>query len=1084
MNHHGFIRGPHAIIAGNEHIAVKLIGVLNCYGIKLGIALTETVVSMMAMDSLQDKIIIVAEQNEASCRQILSTLKNQGFTDIRVANTTENIYAILRSFFDQPEKIGLIVINELLPNSRLEELKRSLSGTREAVAIPLLILSDMTSGALARNDNTNQSINDSGLSHKLISPINPQELLMVVNFLLKLRQERLYHHAKQEQLLLELSAKNVSDAKLKYLVTHDELTGLLNRCNFERRLKLALNRSHKLHKDAALLFIEVDRFCLINEMKGFDVGDRLLVELALLIRKLAPPNSLFARVGDNQFCLFLEDMSKTQAQHYAETFKNAVENFNFCFDEAKYHVTLSIGLSTLHDTESAEHPGKIILHARQACQLGKQSGRDKIGIYGKQVTAIKERQNDIFWAPIIQEALRENQLFLVFQPVVELDDGAISHYEVLLRLRSNGKIIQPSVFIPVAERMGLMHAIDLWVIENAINLLAALPSHRTYVSVAIKLSACAFEYTDLIQVIRDKLELTWIDAGRLMFEIAETAVLSNFERTLRLVNKLRGLGCKTAMKVSGAGFYSPDYLKTFPVDYVKIDGQLTKHLIGEENDPRLLKSMVDMIGKLGKKTIFVYVESSTMVLKLRDIGVSLAQGYTLGKPECAFLEGPAIPFAQYMAERRQVEKALSEKESYLRVLIDNLPFLVWLKDTQSQFLAVNQLLVKQMGWGTPESVVGKTDFDFYPTEKARQYQEDDQEVLALRQGKSLEEASIDALGAPRWTEIFVAPVIDKSGEALGTLGFARDITERKQVETDLRIAAIAFESQEGMLVTDADTVILKINHAFTRLTGYCAEEAIGHKMNFMKSELQDAAFYDGMWESINGTGSWQGEIWNRRKDGEIYPVWQSITTVKAGDGKVTHYVGAMIDITERKAAEEQMRHIAHHDVLTDLPNRILLADRLQQALAQARRMNTKLALMYMDLDKFKPVNDDFGHDVGDLLLKDVASRLLTCIKRESDTVARLGGDEFVVLLANYEHETDLVILAESILNALSESFTIEEKRITISSSIGIATYPAHGTDNVSLMKNADRAMYQAKHAGRSCFKFHDSEKLSLDKLIQ
>jgi|GEM_PF-770486 len=1037
---------------------------------------------MTAKDSLKDKIIIVAEHNEASCRLIDFTLKNHGFSNIRHANTGESIYEILRSFYNQPEKIGLIVINEHLPHCQSVKMQQSLCLATEAVAIPFINLCDEGIDELTCNGHTDQPDNDIDLSYRLTSPINPQELLMAVNFLLKLQQERLYHHAKQEQLLLELSAKNVSDAKLKYLVTHDELTGLLNQSNFERRLKLALNRSHKLHKDAALLFIEVDRFCLINEMKGFDVGDRLLLELAVLMRKLAPPNSLFARVGSNEFCLFLEDMSKTQAQLYAETFKNQVENHRFCFDEAKHSVTLSIGLSTLRDVASTEHPGKIILFARQACIFGKRCGLDKIGVYGDQSTAIKERQNDIFWAPIIQEALRENQLFLVFQPVVELNNGTISHYEVLLRLRNADKIILPNVFIPVAERMGLMHAIDLWVIENSIDLLAGLPSNRAYVSIAIKLSASAFQNPDLIPVIRDKLELTWIDASRLMFEIAESAVTEHFERNLLMVNKLRGLGCKTAMKMSGAGFYSPDYVKTFPVDYVKIDGQLFKHLMGEENDQMLLKSMVDMVDKLGKKTIFVYVESSKTVLKLRDIGVTLAQGYTLGMPECELLEGPSIPFAQYMAERQKAEKALSEKESYLRVLLDNIPFPVWLKDTQSRFLAVNQLLAKQMGWSTPESIVGKADSDFYPSEKAYQYQQDDKKVLASRRGKTLEETSVDSLGRHRWTEIFVAPVIDKSGEPLGTLGFARDITERKRVETDLRIAATAFESQEGMIITNADTIILKINHSFTRMTGYTAEEAIGRKMNLLKSKVQDTAFYSAMWESINVTGCWQGEIWNRRKDGEIYPVWQSITAVKTDDGKVTHYVGTMIDITQRKAAEEQMRHIAHHDVLTDLPNRILLADRLQQALAQARRMNTKLALMYIDLDKFKPVNDNFGHDIGDLLLKEVASRLVTCIKRETDTVARLGGDEFVVLLSNFEHETDLTKLAENILNALSESFTIEEKLITISSSIGIATYPTHGADTISLMKNADKAMYQAKHAGRSCFKFHGYEKRGQDEL--
>lgn len=1038
---------------------------------------------MKARDSLKDKIIVVAEHNETSCRQIVSTLKTQGLSDIRQAGTGEKIYEILRKFYDQPEKIGLIVINEHLPHCQLADLQQSFAGTTAAEAIPFLILCDTAADGLLDNRNKNPVISDNCLTHRLVSPINPQELLLAVNFLLKLGQERLRHNAEKEQLLIELSAKNVSDAKLKYLVAHDELTGLFNRSNFERRLKLALNRGRNLHKNAALLFIEVDRFCLINEMKGFDVGDRLLVELAVLMRKLAPANSLFARVGVNEFCLFLEDKSKTQAQKYAETFKNTVENHRFRFDEAKHTVTLSIGLSTLDDAVSTDHPGKIILYARQACVLGKRCGGDKIGVYSDQSATITERRNDILWAPIIQEALRKNQLFLVFQPVVELNNGTISHYEALVRLRSDGKIILPNIFIPVAERMGLIHAIDLWVIENTIDLLAALPAHRAYVSVAIKLSAGAFQYPDLLRIIQDKLELTWIDAGRLMFEVAESAVAEHFERTLQMVNKLRGLGCKTAMKISGAGPYSSNYVKTLPIDYVKIDGQFMQHSIGEENDRMLLKSMVDMVGKLGKKTIFVYVESSSMVLKLREIGVTLAQGYTLGKPECDLLEGPSIPFAQYMAERRQVEKALSEKESYLRVLLDNIPFLVWLKDTQSRFLAVNQLLVEQIGWSTPEAIAGKTDFDLYPPEKARQYREDDQEVLASKKVKMLEEDFIDSFGVHRWTEIFVAPVIDKSGEPLGTLGFARDISDRKRVETDIRIAATAFESQEGMVVTDADTIILKINHSFTRITGYAAEEAIGRKMNLLKSEVHDAVFYSAMWKSINSTGSWQGEIWNRRKGGEIYPVWQSITAVKADDGKVTHYVGTMIDITARKAIEEQMRHIAHHDVLTDLPNRILLADRLQQALAQARRMNSKLALMYIDLDKFKPVNDNFGHDVGDLLLKEVASRLLTCIKRESDTVARLGGDEFVVLLSNYEHETDLALLAENILNALSEPFRIVENLLNISSSIGIATYPADGDDTISLMKNADKAMYQAKHAGRSCFKFHGYEQRNQDELI-
>ena len=781
--------------------------------------------------------------------------------------------------------------------------------------------------------------------------------------------------------------------------------------------------------------------------------------------------SLFARVGENEFCLLLEDMNKAQAQAYAESFKATIENHRFFIHEMNHSVSLAIGLAALDDVVSSAHPGKIVMCARQASQLGQRLGQ--IGIYNVQDPVIKERLNDIYLAPLIQSALRENQLFLVFQPVVEINDGKISHYEVQLRMRHDGEVIQPNEFIPVAERMGLIHAIDLWVIENAIDFLAGLPSHRSDVSVAIKLSTDAFKHPDLIAFIQEKLQITWIDANRLLFDIAESAVLEHYEQALDMVSKLRGLGFKTAMKMSVTGFNAPGYVKTFPIDYVKIDGQFIKNLSNDENDQRLLKSVVDMINDLGKKTIFVYIESPYTVQKLRDLGVTLAQGYTLGKPESDLLEGSSIPFSQYIAERNRVEKALSEKESYLQVLIDNVPFQVWLKDTQSRFLAINRKLGQQLGMGLLEEIAGKTDFDFYPPGQAKQYQDEDREVLASRQRKTFEKESVDIHGAAQWTEVFLAPVIDKGGEPLGTLGFARDITERKQVESDLRIAATAFESQEGMVVTDADTVILKINHAFTRITGYADHEAIGRRMNILKSDVQDAAFYTAMWRTIQQSGNWQGEIWNRKKGGELYPSWLSITAVKTESGQVTHYVGTMIDITARKAMEEQMRHIAHHDMLTDLPNRILLSDRLQQSLAQAKRKKAKLALMYIDLDKFKPVNDNYGHEVGDLLLKAVASRLSLCLKRESDTVARLGGDEFVILLPNYDNEIDLARLAEAILKILSEPFLIEQNRIDISSSIGIATYPAHGIEVNALMKNADSAMYQAKHAGRSCYKFFD-----------
>ena len=433
----------------------------------------------------------------------------------------------------------------------------------------------------------------------------------------------------------------------------------------------------------------------------------------------------------------------------------------------------------------------------------------------------------------------------------------------------------------------------------------------------------------------------------------------------------------------------------------------------------------------------------------------------------------SFTFAQDITDRKRIELTLQQKEGYQRALLDNFPFEIWLKDTQSRFLAVNQVFANTFGANNADALIGKTDFDIASKDLAMAYRADDQAVMHSKQQKILEEEIEDTQGN-KWVETFKAPVIDQEGALLGTVGFARDISDRKHIETELRIAATAFESQEGMVITDADTIILKVNQSFSRITGFTTQEVTGQKMNVLKSGVHTADFYTNMWANIFKFGYWQGEIWNRRKNGDIYPEWLTITAVKDAQSTVTHYVGSMIDITARKAIEEKIQHMAHYDVLTDLPNRILLTDRLHQALARVRREKAKLALMFLDLDKFKPVNDNLGHNIGDLLLKEVAYRLQKCMKRESDTVSRLGGDEFVILLALIDDDQDAADAANKVVDTLNLPFEIEQHTIHISSSVGIAIYPTHALNAETLMKLADNAMYQAKDAGRSCFRIYQS----------
>ncbi len=302
----------------------------------------------------------------------------------------------------------------------------------------------------------------------------------------------------------------------------------------------------------------------------------------------------------------------------------------------------------------------------------------------------------------------------------------------------------------------------------------------------------------------------------------------------------------------------------------------------------------------------------------------------------------------------------------------------------------------------------------------------------------------------------------------------QELIERKFAEAGMRLAEKVFASVDaGVMVTDKGAQIIKVNPAFTAITGYSPEEVIGQTPRILSSGAHSREFYKEMWTTLKATDSWHGEIFNRRKNGEFYTEWLSINQVHDNEGVLTNYVAMFSDISARKAAEERINKLAHYDPLTGLPNRTLFTDRLQQAIGSAKRERLRMALMFIDLDKFKPVNDTHGHPIGDLLLKEVAKRILECL-RESDSAARVGGDEFVVLLPVIEAVPDAVAVAEKIRHALNQPFMIAGHQLDISSSIGVAVYPEHGSMEKSLLKNADTAMYAAKEAGRNCVVLFDA----------
>lgn len=294
-----------------------------------------------------------------------------------------------------------------------------------------------------------------------------------------------------------------------------------------------------------------------------------------------------------------------------------------------------------------------------------------------------------------------------------------------------------------------------------------------------------------------------------------------------------------------------------------------------------------------------------------------------------------------------------------------------------------------------------------------------------------------------------------------------DLERQRHLDiVQLERAAKVFEySKEAIFVTDSDNRIISVNGSFTEITGYQADEVMGKDPEILSSGRHDAGYYALMWNSLDQHGSWQGEIWNRRKNGEIYPEDLTIISVKDEHEVPVNYIAIFSDTSDRKIAEDRIRQLAHYDTLTGLPNRLLFNDRLQQAIAGAQRNQTKLALLFLDLDRFKQINDTLGHDAGDQLLKMVAERLLTCV-REQDTVSRLGGDEFIALLPGAD-EAGAVIIARKMMQSITQAYLIGDHELRISTSIGLAIYPDHAHDADALIKNADVAMYRAKAGGRN-----------------
>ncbi len=304
------------------------------------------------------------------------------------------------------------------------------------------------------------------------------------------------------------------------------------------------------------------------------------------------------------------------------------------------------------------------------------------------------------------------------------------------------------------------------------------------------------------------------------------------------------------------------------------------------------------------------------------------------------------------------------------------------------------------------------------------------------------------------------------------------ITELKnRIKENLQLVAklmgkVFENAEEGVMITNADSYILNVNQAFTNVTQYTKEDVLGKKPSILHSGTHDKGFYERMWDVLLREKRWQGEVWNKRKNREVYPAWLSITAVLNNNGDTSHYIGIFSDVSVKNEGDERLYHLAHYDSLCDLPNRMLFYDRLRQSVSRAKRNEQKIAVMFMDLDGFKQVNDEYGHGVGDELLQQVSKRV-TAVLRESDTLARIGGDEFTIIINDVDRVESIDAIAIKILAVIQEDYSLHDLEFNVSASLGISLFPDNSEDMNTLVNHADIAMYNAKKEGKNCFKYYD-----------
>jgi diguanylate cyclase (GGDEF)-like protein len=581
------------------------------------------------LDALRAMGILVAAAADDDATPVDVMLAKNGFSHVVTAASSDEVLQALRAsleFGAQP--IDLLLLDVVAEQFDGHELCRAIRRQPAWVDMPIILIrqrsawqEDMLPGSFA-----------AGATDILFRPVQRVELIPRVTSALLLKKERDIRRRHENELETELAERKVMEARLQYLVSHDDLTGLFNRRRFELALEDALAHARASGTTGALLYVDIDQFKVINDLEGHAVGDRLLMSIANILRKQLRTHDVLARISSDEYAVLIEDAGEAVALARAEALRTAIDEYRFRTEDRNYHVCASIGVTLLQPHEDI-NASEALARSSQACFEAKTHGRNLVHLFNKDDVETNILRNAADWVPRIREALAHGRFCMFFQPVIELPGGRVVGYEALIRMRENdGAVITPDRFIPVAERMGLIHDIDLWVVQYAIDVLARLPREHAHLTLNVNLSIHAFQDPALLPLVRDKLARSGVAADRITFEITETAAVASYDQTRNMINQLRELGCRFALDDFGTGFSSFNYLKQFPVDYLKIDGSFIRNLLNDPVDQRLVRSMIEVGRTLGKVVVAEFVENAEILALLGEYGVNRAQGNFIGEP--------------------------------------------------------------------------------------------------------------------------------------------------------------------------------------------------------------------------------------------------------------------------------------------------------------------------------------------------------------------------------------------------------------------------------------------------------------------